>query len=51
MKVFSIAKGFHFLSKRDFPELTEKELNRLRAVVLYRSVGRGMRNWHVGPLG
>lgn len=36
MKVFSIAKGFHYLSKRDWPELTEKELNKLRAVLLLR---------------
>lgn len=39
MKVFSIAKGFHFLSKRDFPELSDRELTRLRAVVLYRRTG------------
>jgi putative transposase len=39
METFSIAKGFHFLAKRDFPELTDKELNRLRAVVLYRGIG------------
>ncbi|MDH4232055.1 MAG: helix-turn-helix domain-containing protein, partial [Nitrospirota bacterium] len=36
MKVFSMAKGFHCLSKRDWPELTEKELNKLRAVLLLR---------------
>ncbi len=36
MRVFSIAKGFHYLSKRDWPELTEKELNKLRAVLLLR---------------
>ena len=34
MKVFSIAKGFHYLSKRTWPELTEKERNKLRAVLL-----------------
>lgn len=36
MQVFSIAKGFHYLSKRDWPELTEKERNKLRAVLLLR---------------
>lgn len=34
MQVFSMAKGFHYLSKRDWPELTEKERNKQRAVVL-----------------
>jgi putative transposase len=34
MQVFSIAKGFHYLSKRDWSELTEKERNKLRAVLL-----------------
>lgn len=36
MRVFSIAKGFHYLSKRDWPELTEKERNKLRAVLLLK---------------
>lgn len=36
MQVFSIAKGFHYLSKREWPELTEKERNKLRAVLLLR---------------
>jgi putative transposase len=36
MQVFSIAKGFHYLSKRDWPEITEKERNKLRAVLLLR---------------
>lgn len=36
MRVFSIAKGFHYLSKREWPELTEKELNKHRAVLLLR---------------
>ena len=38
MQVFSIAKGFHYLSKRNRPELTEKERNKQRAVVLLRQI-------------
>jgi transposase len=36
MRVFSIAKGLHYLSKRNWPELTDKERNKLRAVLLLR---------------
>jgi putative transposase len=36
MQVFSTAKGFHYLSKRDWLELTEKERNKQRAVLLLR---------------
>lgn len=36
MRVFSIAKGFHYLAKRVFPELSQKELDRLRAIRLWR---------------
>jgi len=35
MKVFSIAKGFHRLVKNFPPELSDKELNRLRALKLF----------------
>lgn len=42
MKVFSIAKGFHYLSKRDWPELAEKERNKLRAVLLLRQTRQPM---------
>jgi hypothetical protein len=35
MQIFGIAKGFHFLAKRDLPELSGMELNYLRAVLLY----------------
>ena len=36
MQVISIAKGFYYLSKRDWPDLTEKERNKQRAVLLLR---------------
>lgn len=36
MKVFSIAKGFHRLSKNAPPELSQKEFDRLRALTIYR---------------
>lgn len=36
MRVFSIAKGFHYLAKRAYPELSQKELDRLRAIRLWR---------------
>lgn len=36
MRVFSIAKGFHYLAKRAFPDLSQKELDRLRAIRLWR---------------
>lgn len=36
MRVFSIAKGFHYLAKRTYPELSQKELDRLRAIRLWR---------------
>jgi len=36
MRVFSIAKGFHYLAKRAYPELSGKELDRLRAIRLWR---------------
>lgn len=42
MRVFSIAKGFHYLSKRDWPEITEKERNKLRAVLLLRQTKQPM---------
>jgi putative transposase len=35
MRVFSIAKGFHFLAKRSYPDLSQKELDRLRAIRLW----------------
>ncbi len=35
MKIFSIAKGFHRLGKNILPELSDKELNRLRALNLF----------------
>jgi putative transposase len=35
MKVFSIAKGFHRLSKNVPPELSQKEFDRLRALTIY----------------
>jgi transposase InsO family protein len=35
MKVFSIAKGFYQLSKKAPPELSQKELDRLRALAIY----------------
>jgi transposase len=34
MRVFSIAKGFHYLWKHTPPELSQKELDRLRAINL-----------------
>ena len=36
MEVFSIAKGFYRLSKNAPPELSQKELDRLRAIAIYR---------------
>lgn len=36
MRVFSIAKGFHYLAKRAYPELLQKELDRLRTIRLWR---------------
>lgn len=36
MKVFSIAKGFHRVSKKIPPELTQKELDRLRAITIWQ---------------
>ena len=36
MRVFSIAKGFHYLAKRAYPELSQKELDRLRAMRLWQ---------------
>jgi putative transposase len=36
MRVFSIAKGFHRLSKTAPPELSQKEFDRLRALTIYR---------------
>jgi putative transposase len=35
MEVFSIAKGFYWLSKNAPPELSQKELDRLRALTIY----------------
>ncbi len=35
MRVFSIAKGFHYLAKRAYPDLSQKELDRLRAIRLW----------------
>lgn len=39
MKVFSIAKGFHQVTKNVQPELSQKEQNRLRAIRLYKETG------------
>ena len=36
MIVFSIAKGFHRVSKKTPPELTQKELDRLRAITIWQ---------------
>ncbi len=36
MGVFSIAKGFHYVAKRACPDLSQKELGRLRATRLWR---------------
>jgi len=36
MSYFSIAKGFHKLSSHPPPELTQKELDRLRAITIYK---------------
>lgn len=36
MEVFSIAKGFYKLSKDSPPELSRKELDRLRAITLWK---------------
>src|SRR5512139_424076 len=36
MQLFSIAKGFHYLAKHAYPELSQKELDRLRAIRLWR---------------
>jgi hypothetical protein len=35
MRVFSIAKGFHKLTKSIPPDLSPKELDRLRAIVIW----------------
>ena len=35
MSFFSIAKGFHKLTSHPPPELTQKELERLRAITIY----------------
>jgi putative transposase len=39
MRVFSIAKGFYRLSKHPPPELSQKELDRLRALTIYGETG------------
>lgn len=39
MKVFSIAKGFHGVTKNAPPELSQKERDKLRAIRLYRETG------------
>jgi putative transposase len=39
MEVFSIAKGFYRLSKNAPPELSQKELDRLRALTIYGETG------------
>jgi transposase len=36
MSLFSIAKGFHKLSKHPPPKLTNKEIDRLRAITIYK---------------
>jgi len=36
MKVFSIAKGFHRLTKNASPELSQKETDKLRAITIYK---------------
>jgi putative transposase len=36
MSFFSIAKGFHKLSKHPPPKLTHKEIDRLRAITIYK---------------
>jgi len=36
MSFFSIAKGFHKLSSHPPPDLTQKELDRLRAITIYK---------------
>ena len=36
MRLFSIAKDFHYLAKRTYPELSQEELDRLRAIKLWR---------------
>lgn len=36
MRVFSVAKGFHKLTKDLLPDLKEKELDRLRALILWK---------------
>jgi len=36
MSYFSIAKGFHKLSSHPPPDLTQKELDRLRAITIYK---------------
>jgi len=37
MSYFSIAKGFHKLSSHPPPDLTQKELDRLRAITIYNT--------------
>jgi transposase InsO family protein len=39
MRVFSIAKGFHFVWKHTWPDLEQKELDRLRALRLWKATG------------
>lgn len=41
MRVFSIAKGFHYLAKHAYPDLSQKELDRLRAIRLWRQTKDG----------
>lgn len=36
MSFFSIAKGFHKLSKHPPPQLTHIEMDRLRAITIYK---------------
>lgn len=36
MRIFSVAKGFHKLTKDLLPDLSEKELDRLRALMLWK---------------
>ncbi len=37
MSFFSIAKGFHKLSSHPPPDLTQRELDRLRAITIYNT--------------
>ena len=50
MRVFSIAKGFHYVWKHTPPELSPKELDRLRAMTLWqetRDVGLACRTFGI----